>query len=250
MVLRRLGNKTKSAAKIQAYFPEFDTYFEPFFGAGGMFFNLQASPKYVYLNDLDRDVVNLFDVIINDREALHEYLRKIPYHKELFLRFRKDTEEDAIKRAAHFLVRSNWSYMGTGDTINFGRNNSKRITLENIQKTYDFLLSKNNVQFNNCDFRVFIKQFPLKDDRVKNKVFIYADPPYLDTTNNYSHSFKPQDSTDLFDTLQASGCKFAVSEFDHPHILKEAKERGLNIIEIGERLNLKNRRTEMLYTNY
>ena len=41
-----------------------------------------------------------------------------------------------------------------------------------------------------------------------------------------------------------------MSEFDHPFILKQAKERNLNVIEIGERQNLKNRRTEILVTNY
>ena len=55
---------------------------------------------------------------------------------------------------------------------------------------------------------------------------------------------------DLFDTLQATGCKFAMSEFDNEFILNQAKERGLNVIIIGERKNLKNRRTEILITNY
>ena len=41
-----------------------------------------------------------------------------------------------------------------------------------------------------------------------------------------------------------------MSEFDNPFIINQAKERGLNIINIGERRNLKNRRTEILITNY
>ena len=41
-----------------------------------------------------------------------------------------------------------------------------------------------------------------------------------------------------------------MSEFDNPFILNQAKERNLNIIEIGERVNLKNRRIEILITNY
>ena len=39
MILRRLGNKKKIAKEIQKYFPEHKIYIEPFFGAGGMFFN-------------------------------------------------------------------------------------------------------------------------------------------------------------------------------------------------------------------
>ncbi len=41
-----------------------------------------------------------------------------------------------------------------------------------------------------------------------------------------------------------------MSEFDHPFILDQAKQRGLNVHIIGERQNLKNRRTEILVTNY
>jgi len=50
--------------------------------------------------------------------------------------------------------------------------------------------------------------------------------------------------------LQETGCKFAMSEFDNEFILNQAKERNLNIIFIGERHNLKNKRTEILITNY
>ena len=62
--------------------------------------------------------------------------------------------------------------------------------------------------------------------------------------------FNENDSNDLFDCLEETGCKFAMSEFDHPFILKQAELRGLNIIYIGERQNLKNRRVEVLITNY
>ena len=41
-----------------------------------------------------------------------------------------------------------------------------------------------------------------------------------------------------------------MSEFNHPFILKQAEKRGLNVIIIGERQNLKNRRIEILVTNY
>lgn len=39
MILRRLGNKKKIAQEIIQYFPPHKIYIEPFFGAGGMFFN-------------------------------------------------------------------------------------------------------------------------------------------------------------------------------------------------------------------
>ncbi len=92
----------------------------------------------------------------------------------------------------------------------------------------------------------------MKDGRNDEaKTFIYSDPPYLTTRNDhYTHQFKESDSSDLFDCLQKTGCKFAYSEFNNPFILEQAKQRNLNINIIGERQNLKNRRVEVLITNY
>ena len=64
MILRRLGNKKKIAKEIQKYFPPHKIYIEPFFGAGGMFFN-KPKAKYNIVNDLDSDVFNLFQVVMN-----------------------------------------------------------------------------------------------------------------------------------------------------------------------------------------
>jgi len=41
-----------------------------------------------------------------------------------------------------------------------------------------------------------------------------------------------------------------LNQFNHPFIIQQAKERNLNVHIIGERQNLKNRRTEILVTNY
>ena len=102
----------------------------------------------------------------------------------------------------------------------------------------------------NDDFKDLFKKISFRRQSEIDRVLVYCDPPYLGTTDNYSHSFKESDSLDLFDTLQATGCKFAMSEFDNDYILSQAKERGLNVIYIGERKNLKNVRTEILITNY
>ena len=85
----------------------------------------------------------------------------------------------------------------------------------------------------------------------RKDTFIYCDPPYIGTADdNYCNSFTESDSLELFETLQSTGCKWAMSEFNHPFILEQAKQRGLNVINVGERQNLKNRRTEILVTNY
>ena len=137
--------------------------------------------------------------------------------------------------------------MGKPDTLCFQCNNTSKILLENLNKTHEYLFG---CQFMNVDFREIFKKISFKNDSEKHDAFIYCDPPYLETTNNYECGFTYQDSKDLFKVLVESGCKFAMSEFDHPKIIQQAKDNGLTIKVIGERKSMKNRSVEILITNY
>ena len=251
MILRRLGNKKAIAHKIIRHFPPHKIYISPFFGAGGMFFN-KPKAKYNIVNDLDSDVFNLFQVVMNQKEELEKAFYMMPIHSDLLEYWKKNEETEPIKKALRFLFLSNFTLMGSGTQLAYGasRITSKLNYLHLIDTTHNFLF---DVQIKNCDFRKFIKSISFDDRKTPTETsqsFIYADPPYLSTTDNYSNSFKEQDSIDLFNALEATKCKFAMSEFDNPFILQQAKERNLNVIIIGERQNLKNRRTEILVTNY
>jgi len=248
MILRRLVNKSKISKEIQKHFPPHKIYIEPFFGAGGMFFN-KPKAKYNIVNDLDSDVFNLFMVVMNQKDELEKGFYQMPIHSDLLNYWKKHTETDPIKKALRFLFLSNFCNPMTGDIKQVAYQNHKSEVADYLTPTYKLI---NDIQFSNKDFRIFLKHLywnPARPMEKKN-TFIYCDPPYLRTKDNYSNSFKEQDSIDLFDCLEATGCKFAMSEFDNPFILNQAKERGLNVIIIGERQNLKNRRTEILITNY
>jgi DNA adenine methylase len=229
------------------HFPEHKTWIEPFFGSGSAFFYKPKS-KYSILNDLDSDVFNLFQVVMNDKEALEKAFYLMPIHTDLLKYWKKHKETDPIKKALRFLFLSNFTHLGDGGAIKCSLGNDKQILLENIDLTFNLL---SDVKFINEDFRRFItKYISFRDKTEQENAFIYCDPPYLLTSDNYSHSFKEQDCIDLLDCVQKIGVKFAYSEFDNPFILQQAKERNLNVIILGERCNLKNRRTEILITNY
>ena len=247
MILRRLGNKKKIAAEIIQHFPDHKIYIEPFFGAGGMFFN-KPKAKYNIVNDLDSDVFNLFQVVMNQKEELGKAFYMMPIHSDLLDYWKKNEETDPIKKALRFLFLSNLTYLGTGQMLGYGYESNKNIFYKNIDETFEIL---EGVQLNNCDFRKFFKSIKMCERHITpENSLVYCDPPYLGTTDNYSNSFTESDSNDLFNSLDETGCKYAMSEFDHPFILDQAKQRGLNVIIIGERQNLKNRRTEILVTNY
>jgi DNA adenine methylase len=249
MILRRLGNKKRIAKEIQKHFPPHKVYVEPFFGAGGMFFNKPKAHNNI-VNDLDSDVFNLFQVVSNQKDELKEAFALMPLHSDLMNYLKDNKETEPIKKALRFLMLSNFGVFGL-ETFGLG---AKR---EDYQYKFPRLLELTSekiigTQFSNYDFRKFLNSIRfIKDGRNDEaKTFIYCDPPYLNTSDNYSDSFTEEDSNDLFDCLDSMNCKYAMSEFDNDFIIKQVKERGLNIIYIGERNNLKNKRTEILVTNY
>lgn len=248
MILLRLGNKKKIAKEIQKYFPVHKIYIEPFFGAGGMYF-YKPKAKHNIVNDIDSDVFNLYQVVINNKDELFKLYEITPYHSDLIKYWKDNEETEPLKKAMRFLYLSNFSLLGTGSQLSYGasacgrrKSNDFKILLD---KTFDLI---ENVQFMNEDFRRFFNNFQIRGTEEQH--FIYCDPPYLGTNDNYSDSFNEKDSEDLFDILEETKCKFAMSEFDHPFIIEQANKRGLNIEIIGERRNLKNKRTEILVTNY
>lgn len=252
MILNRMGNKKTISDKIIKHFPNHSIYIEPFFGAGGIFFQ-KEKVQYNILNDIDSDVFNLFQCVMNQKEKLEEAFYLMPIHSDLLEYWKTNEETDSIKKALRFLMLSNFTFMGAGASLVYGASSSRIKSYKNdfyqkLKNVYNLLY---DAQFSNYDFRRLFKNIMLDDrSREINKTFIYVDPPYLGTGDNYSHSFTEQDSIDLFNSLELTKCKFAYSEFDNPFILEQAKQRNLNVIEIGERRNLKNHRIEILITNY
>lgn len=245
MILNRIGGKQKIASEIIKHFPPHDIYMEPFFGAGGMFFN-KPKAKYNFLADLDADVYNLFRQLLDNRDEFLHALEITPITEMQFREWGKGKREATdVMNAVRFIVISNFGLYGKPDTLRVCPTKPKKVILDAIDETLKYLA---DVYFLNCDFRDFFRKVDYNGRQ--HKCFCYADPPYLETSDNYSSSFTEKDSFELFEELERVGVKFAMSEFDHPFILEQARQRNLNVIYIGERANLMNVRTEIIVTNY
>lgn len=248
MVLTRFGNKRKLAEKLHKLFPPHRMRIELFFGAGGSYFYM-PKPKFSILNDLDDDVTNLFLVIQNQKEELRAMLEVLPLSENLIKYWKQNRETEPLKKALRFLFLSNFTYLGKGDTLRVGLDSAKKTLLKNINPTFKYL---DNAKILNRDFREVLNKISFtKGLNDKEKCFLYLDPVYLDTEHMYRvPDWGEKDVIDCLDIMVNCGIKAAMSEFNHPFVIAQAKLRGLNVVTIGERANIKNRRIEILITNY
>lgn len=111
-VLRYVGSKWKIGKWIASQFPPHTVYVEPFAGSCAMFLRKPPSPVEI-LNDLDGDVVNFFDQLRNNTEALLRAIRYTPYSRAEWLRS-FDVSRSGLERARRFYVRC-WQSFGGND---------------------------------------------------------------------------------------------------------------------------------------
>ena len=245
--LNRLGSKERVAERILPYFPAHSVYVEPFFGAGGMFFN-KPRVLHNFLNDSDGEVFNLYMVVLEERDRLAFELSRLPLHQGLWEYWKGVVPEDRVLRAVRFLMYSNFGYMGKPDTLHLINSTLKASALDALSA-----LDLGDTKFMCMDFEKAIRGIALRGvDDWGTKAFIYADPPYLDTVHNYADGdlWNVGEFSRLLDVLAWRGCRYAVSEFDNPEVIGMARARGLHVHVIGSRRNMKNRRVEILITNY
>ena len=81
--LKYPGSKWRIANWIISYIPEHRSYVEPYLGSGAVFFNKARSPIET-INDLDGDVVNLFQCIREDSKKLAALVASTPYSRQQY----------------------------------------------------------------------------------------------------------------------------------------------------------------------
>ncbi len=255
-MLRRIGNKSKIASEIIQYFPKDITVFiDLFFGSGAMTWEMMKKFPDIYYtaNDIDNDVYNLWNICINDEKfnLLYELIEITPYHTTNYKEFATNfVPKNEVEKALQFLYLSNFSLYGFKGTLQMTAHlNSKKILLENAKNILKYIKF---VRFDNKDFRDFSLPLSFHTNRPLSKKgqFVYCDPPYINTSDNYSNSFTEQDTKDLIEKLINSELRFCISEFLTETTVNLAKEYNLSMTVIKERKVFKKIETEIIMTNY
>lgn len=125
-ILRWHGGKWRLAPWIIEQMPHHRIYVEPFGGAASVLLRKPRSYAEVY-NDLDDEVVNLFQVLRSDRSHdLIDLLRLTPFAESEF-RTAYEPAYDPVERARRIIIRSFMGFGSNGHQRRTGfRSNSNR----------------------------------------------------------------------------------------------------------------------------
>ncbi len=180
-VIKYPGSKWGLAKEIISFFPEHHSYLEAFFGSGAVLFNKPRS-NIETVNDLDGNVINLFECIRKDPERLAREIYFTPYARQVYEDAYKTVKGDSFERARNFYIRCNMGhgFRTTGEKVGWkndvqGRERAyaSQDWVNLPEKILQAAERLRGVQIENLPAVEVIKRFNNK------KVLIYLDPPYV-----------------------------------------------------------------------
>lgn len=220
-IMKYPGSKWGIADWIISFFPEHHSYLEAFLGSGAVFFKKPRS-NIETLNDLDGNVVNLFEWIKKDPERLAHEIYWTPYARQVYEDAYTSVPEDSLQKAVNFYIRLN---MGYGFRTNGERSGWKN-DIQGREKAYaardwrelpDKIMQAaerlRGVQIENRPAVELIQRFNYPN------VLIYLDPPYVLSTRQgsrkqYRHEMNDKDHSDLLDVVLAHRGPVLLSGYD------------------------------------
>lgn len=218
-IMKYPGSKWSIADWIISFFPEHHSYLEPFFGSGAVLFHKMRS-NIETVNDLDGNVVNLFEWIRNDPERLAHEIYYTPYARQVYDDTYTSVPEDSLAKAVNFYIRLN---MGHGFRTN-GEKVGWKNDVQGREKAYaaqDWCnLPEKILQAAERLRGVQIENRPAVEvmERFNNqKVLIYLDPPYLLETRHgkqYRCEMDRKDHIALLETAKAHKGPVLISGYE------------------------------------
>lgn len=254
-VVKYPGSKWSIADWIISFFPEHHSYLEPFFGSGAVLFNKQRS-HIETVNDLDGNVVNLFECIREDPERLARAIYLTPYAREVYDRAFTEEPNDRFEKALNFYIRLN---MGHGF-----RTNGKKVGWNNDvqgrerayasqgwcnlpEKIMQAAERLRGVQIENRPATEVIKRFNHRN------VLIYCDPPYVFSSRSgkreqYRHEMSDAEHVELINILLEHKGPVVLSGYDSD--LYNSMLQGWNRYETTAYSQVCSKKREVIWMNY
>ena len=265
--LRWAGGKTRSIPFLEKHLPtnlsSMHKYYEPFIGAGSLFFHIK--PSKAILSDTNKDLIECYETVQKRPDAISTYLEQHLsntcegyYYK---MREKYNTSKHSIARAALFIYLNKTCFNGIWRVNKKGEFNvpygfKEPPALPSKEKLQNVSMYLSNAELIHGDYKEVVKTAKIDD-------FIYFDPPYLplNGTSCFTHYTRDRFTKDdhvelahLAKKLTSKGCYVLISNAESPHI-RYLYEDCINIFELevtrcirsdGKRYKVK----EVAITNY
>lgn len=268
-VLKWVGGKRQLMGEIEKVLPKtYTTYYEPFIGGGAVLFELQ--PKKAVINDVNSELINLYNVIKDDVELLIEDLRKHENTSEYFYRIREmDRDRELyeklsnIEKASRIVYLNKTCFNGLFRVNKSGEFNSPFGKYKNPNIVDEVTLRAVSKYFNKADIKILNSDFEQSLKGIRKGSFVYLDPPYdpVSSSANFTGYDKGGFNRDeqirlkkLCDKLDKKGVKFLLSNSATDFIKDLYKDYNIKVVKakraINSNGNARGEVDEVLVRNY
>lgn len=259
-VLKYPGSKWRIVDKLVELIPPHHTYLEPYLGSGAVFFR-KAPSDIETINDLDWDVVNLFQCIREDSEKLARLIMTTPYSRQMYDdAFKSDpimevlSEGNRFLKACQFLVRC-WQghgFRSNGYKVGWKNDVQGRERMYALWNWYR--LPEWVIEIAERLRRVQIECSPaveLMERYDYENVFMYLDPPYLLGTRSgkqYKHEMSDEEHEEMLQKAIDSKAKIMISGYASE--MYDDMLAGWRRKEFRSHAEMGNSRIEVVWMNY
>lgn len=251
--MKWVGGKRQLMSSIVEYLPKNIrdyNYIEPFIGGGAVFFHLQ--PKNAIINDFNKELINVYEVIKNDLSELINDLKKHENNADYFYQIRSlDRIEEfknltSVQRASRVIFLNKTCFNGLYRVNNagefnapFGRYKNPNIVNEPTLKAVSKYLNSNNIIIKSGDYADVLAE-------ANERAFVYLDPPYHPISENSNFTGYVQGGWDIFDQirlrevcdkLNAKGVKFLLSNSSAPIIKDQYHKYIITTVKANRAIN-------------
>lgn len=230
------------------------TYAEPFVGMGGVFLRRRSRPKSEVINDLGRDIANLFRILQRHYPQFIDCLRfqlttRVEF--ERLVATRPDTLTD-LERAARFLYLQRTAFGGKVSGRNFGVSTDRpaRFNLSTLEPMLEDVHARlSGVVIECLGYSEFIRRYD------RSGTLFYLDPPYWDSEGSYGKDmFHKSDFEELAQQLSEIDGKFLMSINDGPEVRCIFKSFKISEVAttytVGRSEKSRGKRAELLVSNF